>query len=145
MESYCCLANPKAKLHTFSSPSNYFPTPNFKFSSVQPLDNEKSRKFSKLKCAKGGSVSKLELQINEDDMDMDMEKELIGMRRLEEKCKGVSGGIVELLEYLEREAIMGEDEGKEPIDYNRRAQIFDKSSQVFQALRERNMASTSSI
>ncbi|GAV67781.1 LOW QUALITY PROTEIN: hypothetical protein CFOL_v3_11285, partial [Cephalotus follicularis] len=46
-------------------------------------------------------------------------------------------GVVELLECLEREAIMGEDEGKDPTDYNRRAHIFDKSSRVFQALKER--------
>lgn len=45
--------------------------------------------------------------------------------------------MVELLECLEREAIMGEDQGREPTDYNRRAQIFDRSSRVFQALKER--------
>ncbi|XP_059315647.1 uncharacterized protein LOC132066338 [Lycium ferocissimum] len=138
MDSYC-LGNPKAKFHPFSPPSSFL-APIFRISSVQPLHNEESRKFSKLKCAKGPSVSKLELEINQDDMDM--EKELIEMRRMEDKCKGISGGIVELLECLEREAIMGEDEGKEPTDYNRRAQIFDKSSKVFQALRERDMASS---
>ncbi|KAM7276958.1 hypothetical protein ACFE04_018824 [Oxalis oulophora] len=52
-----------------------------------------------------------------------------------EKCKG-SEGVVEVLECLEREAIMGDDHGKEPTDYNRRAQIFYKSSRVFQALKE---------
>lgn len=36
---------------------------------------------------------------------------------------------------------MGEDEGRDPTDYNRRAQIFDKSSRVFQALRERDDSS----
>ncbi|KAL8144486.1 hypothetical protein V2J09_017518 [Rumex salicifolius] len=46
------------------------------------------------------------------------------------------GGMVELMECLEREAIMGEDEGKDPIDYNRRAHIFAKSSMVFQALKQ---------
>lgn len=50
--------------------------------------------------------------------------------------------MVELLECLEREAIMGEDEGREPTDYNRRAQIFDKSARVFQALKERKASST---
>ena len=47
-----------------------------------------------------------------------------------------SAELIELLECLEREAIMGNDEGREAIDYNRRAQIFDKSSKVFQALKE---------
>jgi hypothetical protein len=37
---------------------------------------------------------------------------------------------------LEKEAIMGDDVGKEPNDYNRRAKIFDKSSRVFQALKD---------
>ncbi|PKI46161.1 hypothetical protein CRG98_033419 [Punica granatum] len=58
---------------------------------------------------------------------------VVGVER-ELKCGGQ--GVVELLECLEREAIMGEDEGKEPHDYNRRARIFEKSSRVFRALRE---------
>lgn len=56
------------------------------------------------------------------------------------KCKG-RRGIVELMECLEKEAIMGEDEGKEASDYNRRAQIFDNSSRVFQALKEQTKLS----
>lgn len=56
--------------------------------------------------------------------------------RLRDKCGEGRGGAVELLECLVREAIMGEDEGKEPNDYNRRAQIFYKSSTVFQALKQ---------
>ncbi|XP_010552911.1 PREDICTED: uncharacterized protein LOC104823170 [Tarenaya hassleriana] len=43
--------------------------------------------------------------------------------------------VPELLECLETEAIMGDDEGKYPNDYNRRAKIFDKSSRIFQALK----------
>lgn len=70
----------------------------------------------------------------------EVENELEAEMRLEEwmrdKCGGGRGGAVELLECLEREAIMGEDEGKEPTDYNRRAQIFYKSSTVFQALKQ---------
>ncbi|OIT38574.1 hypothetical protein A4A49_01138 [Nicotiana attenuata] len=66
------------------------------------------------------------------------------LSRLTDKCKG-EGGMVELLECLEREAIMGEDEGKEPMDYNRRAQIFYNSSRVFQALKEREATSTSGL
>ncbi|KAL0401071.1 UNVERIFIED_CONTAM: hypothetical protein Slati_4137000 [Sesamum latifolium] len=90
---------------------------------------ERCGQLHKLKCAKEGSVSEVEKQL------MMEEEELIGIRKLNDKCKGVSG-IVELLECLEREAIMGEDEGREPTDYNRRAQIFDKSSRVFQALKQ---------
>lgn len=80
-----------------------------------------------VECAKGGgSVAELEAEM------MKSEEEWIGM---EGKCKG-RRGIVELMECLEREAIMGEDEGKEASDYHRRAKIFDKSSRVFQALKE---------
>lgn len=82
-----------------------------------------------MKCAKGSEVDKILMENDE----FNMEEELIGI--LNEKCKGI-GGIVELMECLEREAIMGEDEGREPTDYNRRAQIFDKSSRVFQALKQ---------
>ncbi|KAK4363540.1 hypothetical protein RND71_018781 [Anisodus tanguticus] len=87
--------------------------------------------LSKLKCGKGrGSVWEIERKLEE----MVIEKD---------KCKEVDG-MVELLECLEREAIMGDDEGKEPMDYNRRAQIFDKSSEVFQALKERSEITTNS-
>ncbi|XVF24306.1 hypothetical protein REPUB_Repub13aG0116400 [Reevesia pubescens] len=65
------------------------------------------------------------------------EEEWMGVGRLRERCKERKG-IVELLECLETEAIMGEDQGREPTDYNRRAQIFDKSSRVFQALKARS-------
>ncbi|KAL3521326.1 hypothetical protein ACH5RR_019475 [Cinchona calisaya] len=85
------------------------------------------------KCAKGGSSSASELRD-----EIITEEELMGLGRLGNECckESSRGGIAELLECLEREAIMGEDEGKEPTDYNRRAQIFDKSSIVFQALKE---------
>ncbi|KAH7548236.1 hypothetical protein JRO89_XS14G0087200 [Xanthoceras sorbifolium] len=56
------------------------------------------------------------------------EEEWMKIGNLREKCKEERSGTVELLECLEREAIMGDDEGKEPTDYNRRAHIFDKSS-----------------
>ncbi|CAN6991799.1 unnamed protein product, partial [Brassica oleracea var. botrytis] len=39
-------------------------------------------------------------------------------------CNGsgaTNGGIWELLECLEKEAIMGDDDGRDPKDYNRRA------------------------
>lgn len=88
-----------------------------------------------MKCGGGGgSVPELEQKL---------EEELAGMGRLRENCREVNG-VAELLECLEREAIMGEDEGREPNDYNRRAQIFDKSSRIFQALKENNGSSDSS-
>ncbi|EPS72375.1 hypothetical protein M569_02385, partial [Genlisea aurea] len=60
------------------------------------------------------------------------------MRKSNENCREI-GGIVELLECLEKEALSeGEDEGKEPTDYNRRAHIFDTSSTVFKALKQNN-------
>ncbi|XP_057778459.1 uncharacterized protein LOC130997223 [Salvia miltiorrhiza] len=80
-----------------------------------------------LKCAKADSApawSELVLENEEEEL-----------RKLNGKCGGI-GGIVELMECLEREAIMGEDEGREPTDYNRRALIFDRSSRVFQALKQ---------
>ncbi|XP_030459607.1 uncharacterized protein LOC115679971 [Syzygium oleosum] len=63
------------------------------------------------------------------------------MRNWSEKCR--VQGVVALLECLEREAILGEDEGKEPTDYSRRARIFDKSSEAFQALKEREAETAS--
>uniref|UniRef100_A0A9I9DL05 Uncharacterized protein n=2 Tax=Cucumis melo TaxID=3656 RepID=A0A9I9DL05_CUCME len=63
-------------------------------------------------------------------------EEWLKLGRLEEKCGSGGKGIVELLECLEKEAIMGEDEGREPTDYNRRAKIFSTSSEVFQALKQ---------
>ncbi|CAI0457302.1 unnamed protein product [Linum tenue] len=56
---------------------------------------------------------------------------------VQEKCRERKG-VVELLECLEAEAIMGDDQGKNPTDYNRRAQIFDTSSRVFQALKQQD-------
>lgn len=73
-------------------------------------------------------------------MGKELEAEIIELGKLRERCKE-RRGMVELLECLEREAIMGDDEGRDPIDYNRRAQIFDKSSRVFQALKERSTPS----
>ncbi|KAG6600868.1 hypothetical protein SDJN02_05543, partial [Cucurbita argyrosperma subsp. argyrosperma] len=76
----------------------------------------------------GGSVAEPEIE------------EWLKLGRLEEKCGGGGKGVVELLECLEREAIMGEDEGREPTDYNRRAKIFSTSSEVFQALKQHSDA-----
>ncbi|TKY56384.1 hypothetical protein E2542_SST20828 [Spatholobus suberectus] len=85
-------------------------------------------------CANWGLEREVEAEMKPHK---DEEKGGSGMARFRHKC-GERKGVVELLECLEREAIMGEDVGKEPTDYNRRAQIFDRSSQVFQALKELN-------
>ncbi|XP_071937629.1 uncharacterized protein [Coffea arabica] len=84
--------------------------------------------------AKGGSAS-ASASASEWGDEIVTEEELMGLGKLGGKCEETRG-IAELLECLEREAIMGEDEGKEPTDYNRRAQIFHKSSRVFQSLKE---------
>ncbi|XVF00385.1 hypothetical protein REPUB_Repub03eG0281000 [Reevesia pubescens] len=85
-----------------------------------------------------GLLAELEREL-EAEMKPEEEEEEEWMRvgRLRGRCRERKG-MVELLECLETEAIMGEDQGREPADYNRRAQIFDKSSRVFQALKARS-------
>ncbi|KAF5736497.1 hypothetical protein HS088_TW14G00640 [Tripterygium wilfordii] len=88
-------------------------------------------------CAKWDSsapVIEPERELGEEE-ELDPEVKDWMKTKLKNKCRDRSA-MSELLECLERE-IMGEDEGKEPLDYNRRAHIFDKSSRVFQALKER--------
>ncbi|KAJ4911654.1 Uncharacterized protein Rs2_06275 [Raphanus sativus] len=52
-------------------------------------------------------------------------------------CGGEANkGVRELLECLEKEAIMGDDDGRDPRDYNRRAKIFDKSSKILKNVKE---------
>ncbi|CAI9091901.1 OLC1v1027012C1 [Oldenlandia corymbosa var. corymbosa] len=94
-------------------------------------------------CTKGASVSfpeeKQQQHFGDEDDDETTtitEEEVMSLGKLGDKCNEVSGGIAELLECLESEAIMGDDQGKQPTDYNRRAQIFDKSSRVFQSLKQ---------
>ncbi|XP_027364461.1 uncharacterized protein LOC113871570 [Abrus precatorius] len=76
------------------------------------------------------SVEELEREV---EAEMKTQKD----ERFRHKC-GEEKGVVEMLVCLEMEAIMGEDVGKHPMDYNRRAHIFDTSSRVFQALKELN-------
>nr|GEX85204.1 hypothetical protein [Tanacetum cinerariifolium] len=52
-----------------------------------------------------------------------------------EECDGIVNES-EKVELMEMEAIMGKDDGREPMDYKRRACIFYKSSQVFQAIKD---------
>ncbi|GJY59430.1 hypothetical protein Tco_0459322 [Tanacetum coccineum] len=56
-----------------------------------------------------------------------------------EECDGIvdeSEDVNEKAELMEMEAIMGKDDGREPMDYKRRACIFNKSSEVFQAIKD---------
>ncbi|KAK7317035.1 hypothetical protein RJT34_00933 [Clitoria ternatea] len=92
---------------------------------------------SVVRCASWSTVTALEREL---ETEMNTKDQSIGMARFRHKC-GEGKSVVEMLECLEREAIMGDDVGKEPVDYNRRAQIFDRSSRVFQALKELNSKS----
>lgn len=103
----------------------------------QQQSNSLKKEVPKLmvKCAKWDSASEAERKLvvgSEEGLDIEEE-----LKRVNEKCRGI-GGVVELMECLEREAIMGEDEGREAIDYSRRALIFDRSSRVFQALQKQS-------
>ncbi|KAF8402470.1 hypothetical protein HHK36_010555 [Tetracentron sinense] len=80
-------------------------------------------------ASEGSQGSELESEMNSEEW-----MELVGQR---ENCKG-RRGLAEVLECLEEEAIMGEDNGRDATDYNRRARIFDKSSKVFQFVVVRN-------
>ncbi|KAL5569658.1 hypothetical protein UlMin_026233 [Ulmus minor] len=98
-------------------------------------DLERRGSAMAVECGNPGSESVVDVAAEE--MSPEEAADWMEFGRLREKC-GEGRGMVEVLECLEREAIMGEDEGKEPSDYNRRAKIFDKSSRVFQALKERS-------
>ncbi|KAH0689492.1 hypothetical protein KY289_016850 [Solanum tuberosum] len=134
---------PHVKTH-FSSPPHFL-IPNSNISAIHNLQipsdygkyidsNQLRQPLLSYKCGKGDSIGKIERKLLDEQID--------NLGRMSSKCKEVAGGMVELLECLEREAIMGDDEGKAPMDYNRRAQIFDKSSTVFQALKETSQTTT---
>ena len=97
---------------------------------VPPKSTKKTR--AGIRCGKNTSLMvELERELAE------IKNEGREWREMKNCCEnGSSSTSLELLECLEREAIMGDDEGREPTDYNRRAQIFDKSSKVFQALKQ---------
>ncbi|KAM1054245.1 hypothetical protein FF1_001653 [Malus domestica] len=101
----------------------------------QSLDRKKPAVA--VRCGDVGCSSEVESEL-EAELRPEEEEEWMREGMWSEKCG--DRGVVELLECLEREAIMGEDEGKEPKDYHRRAQIFYKSSRVFQALKERSQS-----
>ncbi|XP_042489342.1 uncharacterized protein LOC122069399 [Macadamia integrifolia] len=91
------------------------------------------------------SKGKVEAGVEEEEAEMNAEEwkklgyEVYEEVRGDKRC-GERKGIVEVIECLEDEAILGSDQGREPTDYNRRARIFEKSSRVFQALKQRSEA-----
>lgn len=90
-----------------------------------------------VRCAAAaqGPLAEIERELEAIEINPEKEEWMSAITR-SNKC-GERRGLVDLLECLESEAIMGEDQGIEPTDYNRRAQIFDSSSRVFQALKEK--------
>ncbi|KAH0761584.1 hypothetical protein KY290_017657 [Solanum tuberosum] len=124
---------PHVKTHFLIPNSNISAIHNLQFPSGYGKyigNNQLRQPLLSSKCGKGDSIERKLL-----------DEQIDNLGRMSSKCKEVSG-MVELLECLEREAIMGDDEGKSPMDYNRRAQIFDKSSTVFQALKETSQTTT---
>ncbi|GAB4832073.1 hypothetical protein Ancab_006093 [Ancistrocladus abbreviatus] len=96
------------------------------------------------KCAKMSNSSLvMELERELEEIEKEGKEEQRNWRELKKNCMrmGEEKGLVEVLECLEKEAIMGEDEGRDPVDYNRRALIFDRSSKVFQALQQEDSRS----
>ncbi|KAI3793145.1 hypothetical protein L1987_35760 [Smallanthus sonchifolius] len=77
-----------------------------------------------IKCGGGD-----ELEVKRKD-EMKIENEDILM---EDSNINSAEEVKEKVELMEMEAIMGKDDGKEAMDYKRRAGIFYKSSEMFQA------------
>ncbi|KAJ0471017.1 hypothetical protein HanRHA438_Chr14g0679461 [Helianthus annuus] len=74
----------------------------------------------------GGDRPEVKLQKDEKKREDSDEMELDNVEDVNEK-----------VELMEMEAIMGKDDGREAMDYKRRAGIFYKSSEVFQANKDR--------
>ncbi|KAM0023657.1 hypothetical protein Hdeb2414_s0023g00641831 [Helianthus debilis subsp. tardiflorus] len=74
----------------------------------------------------GGDRPEMKLQKDEKKREDSDEMELYNIEDVDEK-----------VELMEIEAIMGKDDGREAMDYKRRAGIFYKSSEVFQANKDR--------
>ncbi|CAA7031998.1 unnamed protein product [Microthlaspi erraticum] len=96
------------------------------------LNSGKERRVAAARCVASGSGYAAALE----PITPEEEEELTQRR-------GICGGegnrrVWELLECLEKEAIMGDDDGRDPKDYNRRAKIFDKSSKIFKNIKEQS-------
>ncbi|KAF8081929.1 hypothetical protein N665_0856s0018 [Sinapis alba] len=101
-------------------------TPHTKLS----LNAGKERRFATARCVASGSGYAAAME----PITPEEEEELTQRRGM---CGGeANGGVSELLECLEKEAIMGDDDGRDPKDYSRRAKIFDKSSKIFKNIKE---------
>ncbi|KAL1197056.1 hypothetical protein V5N11_024848 [Cardamine amara subsp. amara] len=96
------------------------------------LNKKKERWVAAARCVASGSGYAAAME----PITPEEEEELTQRRGI---CGGETNrGVWELLECLEKEAIMGEDDGKDPTDYNRRAKIFDKSSKIFKEQRDQS-------
>ncbi|KAJ4883458.1 Uncharacterized protein Rs2_33551 [Raphanus sativus] len=94
------------------------------------LNALKERRFAAARCVASGSGYAAAVE----PITPEEEEELTQRRSI---CGGdANRGMWELLECLEKEAIMGDDDGRDPKDYNRRAKIFDKSSKIFKNIKE---------
>lgn len=94
------------------------------------LNAKKERWVAAARCVASGSGYAAAME----PITPEEEEELTQRRGI---CGGEANiGVWELLECLEKEAIMGDDDGREPTDYNRRAKIFDKSSKIFKNFKE---------
>ncbi|XP_042511046.1 uncharacterized protein LOC122086348 [Macadamia integrifolia] len=126
----------KASVSTFSRPTRSFSFQNGTRlglpKSIAPVASSKQILESGLVIEEGAEEDR-EMKA-EEWMELGFDEEEKEEKMYGEKKKG----IVEMMEYLEEEAILGSDPGRNPTDYNRRALIFDKSSRVFQALKQRN-------
>ncbi|KAL0736550.1 hypothetical protein Bca4012_012760 [Brassica carinata] len=94
------------------------------------LNARKERRFAVARCVASGSGYAAAVE----PITPEEEEELTQRRSI---CGGEANrGMWEFLECLEKEAIMGDDDGRDPKDYNRRAKIFDKSSKIFKNIKE---------
>lgn len=113
------------------SPTNQILAPVKSIPQTKPsLNARKQKPFAAARCVASGSGYAAAVE----PITPEEEEELTQRRSI---CGGEANrGMWELLECLEKEAIMGDDDGRDPKDYNRRAKIFDKSSKIFKNIKE---------
>ncbi|ESQ40437.1 hypothetical protein EUTSA_v10014989mg [Eutrema salsugineum] len=117
------MTNPSPRTHQTLTPVSKIPV-------NLSLNAGKKRPVAAARCVASGSGYAAAME----PITPEEEEELTQRRGI---CGGEANrGVGELLECLEKEAIMGEDDGKDPKDYNRRAKIFDKSSKIFKNNKE---------
>lgn len=119
------ITKPSPRTHQTLAPVNTIP------GTKLSLKSKKERWVGASRCVASGSgyAAAMEPIITPEE-----EEELTQIRGI---CGGEANrGVWELLECLEKEAIMGGDDGRDPKDYNRRAKVFDKSSKIFKNIKE---------